>query len=131
MTVRRDLAGRRILVVDDDAAFTDYASSLLRLYGADHVEVARGGVEALEIISRAPLDAVVTDHRMPGPTGVQLLAMVRTAGYTRPFVIVTAFPGDEVLRSVSRLERASVIAKPFEPSALVGAVADSMSVAAH
>lgn len=118
------LSGRRMLVADDDGDFADFVAGLLVRLGAARVEVASCGVEALEALAADPgVDLVLTDHRMPTPNGAQLLAMARTAGCRQPFLIVTAFPDDDLIASVSDLERADVLGKPFTPSELARAAA--------
>jgi CheY-like chemotaxis protein len=122
MVERARLAGYRVLVADDDPDFVDYLEGELRRLGAVSVVVADSGLEALEALALGgPFDLVLTDHRMPAPSGAQLLAMARTAGYRTPFLIVTGYPGDELVESVAVLEGVGVIGKPFDIGDLAGA----------
>jgi CheY-like chemotaxis protein len=128
-SITSDLRGRRLLVVDDDGDFVEYMRSLLAGYGASEIVSASCGVEALdELARRRDLDLVLTDQRMPTPSGVQLVAMARTAGFREPFLIVTAFPDDEINAAVARLERAAVLGKPFVPLDLLHAATDLIEV---
>ncbi len=67
----RHLAGRTVLVVDDEAPVRATTSSLLRELGFV-VSEATSAEEALRMISSSPPDLVVTDHLMPGMTGAEL-----------------------------------------------------------
>lgn len=124
----RELDGFRCLLADDDADFVDLVGELLLRLGAASVTTASSGVEVLEALSGVgDFDLIVTDHRMPAPTGAQLLAMARTAGYDRPFLIVTAYPDDRFIDSVNSLDRASVLSKPFAPSDLARATRELLA----
>ena len=64
----------RILFVDDEERIIN----LLRVMFRSTYEVftASGGAQALEILRKEHIDVIVSDQRMPGMTGVQLLAKV-------------------------------------------------------
>jgi CheY-like chemotaxis protein len=110
------LCGAHVLVVDDDADFVSYVRSVFAHAGCACVDVAYGGLPALEhIADDGPYDLVVTDVRMPGPSGTQLAAMARTAGYEVPFLVVTAFPDGAVYRVAQTLDHTEVLGKPFAP----------------
>jgi CheY-like chemotaxis protein len=108
------LSNARVLLVDDDPDFVAYLVEQFRRNGCTSIETAGSGTEALEKISSSPFDLVVSDVRMPTPSGVQLAAMARTAGYQVPFLVVTAFPDAEVHRVCSQLDDIEVVGKPFD-----------------
>jgi len=68
----------KILVCDDEPAVTEYISCLLEMEGHE-VETSIDGGEALEKIQAKPssYDVLITDHRMPKLTGVELIESVR------------------------------------------------------
>jgi DNA-binding NtrC family response regulator len=81
---------RKILVVDDNELFRDsIADTLIRL-GFD-VTQAPDGPKALEIVSKHPFDLVISDMKMPGMTGIDLLAKIKLHDPDMPFLIITAF----------------------------------------
>src|SRR5689334_7325426 len=101
--VHHPLLGARVLVVDDDEDFVSFLSGQFSAIGCECVDTAGSGLEALErIADQGAYDLVVTDVRMPAPSGVQLVAMARTAEYAVPFLVVTAFPEPDVFRTVGR-----------------------------
>ena len=71
----------------------------------------------------ATIDLVITDVRMPIPSGFDVLAMARSAGVTIPFVLITAFSNEE-LRVAARRMRASVLDKPFLVDDLEARISD-------
>lgn len=120
--IRKVLRGTNLLIVDDDDDFCTYMTKVLYLAGAARVVIAHDGIEALEALARDrcfSFDLVLTDLRMPRPDGVQLAASIRTAGFTEPILIVTAFPEPDVEWAAARLDRVVVIGKPFDPAHLV------------
>lgn len=67
----------RILVVDDEQTFCDYFARYLTAQGF-HVEHVYDGAEALARIEQNGFDVVISDIRMPGLDGLELLAWVKT-----------------------------------------------------
>jgi two-component system response regulator HydG len=80
----------RALIVDD---VVDMAETIARdLEGAGFAtEIAANGTTALARFRAEPVDVVVTDLRMKGGDGMELLAAIRAADSTVPVVIMTAF----------------------------------------
>ncbi len=114
----------RVLVADDDRDFLDAMSALLALLGASEVTTARNGLDALESLAEEPgaYDLVITDVRMPPPSGVQLVAMARTAGCDTPFVVVTGYPDSRVTDTLDQLDGVTLLLKPIEASELLAVV---------
>jgi CheY-like chemotaxis protein len=80
-----------ILAVDDDPLVLTNTAALLEDLGHHVIQAASGG-EALEALKRYPdLDMVVTDHVMPGMTGLQVKEAVQTLRPDLPVLIVTGF----------------------------------------
>jgi DNA-binding NtrC family response regulator len=81
---------RKILVVDDNELFREsIADTLIRL-GFD-ITQAPDGPKALEIVSKNTFDLVISDMKMPGMTGIDLLAKIKQHDPDMPFLIITAF----------------------------------------
>jgi two-component system response regulator HydG len=79
----------KILLVDDETGILDSLRILLKGAGYE-VATARGGAEALENLSRKRPDLVVTDIRMPGVTGLDVLAHTRDMDPEIPVILMTA-----------------------------------------
>lgn len=93
------------------------------------VTVARDGTEMLSGLLKAalrqfpgePFDLLITDQSMPGCSGLEALARLRSIGYALPALLITAFPDQELRARADRL-RALVLAKPFDLTELHDAV---------
>jgi PAS domain S-box-containing protein len=116
------LDGVRALVVDDEADARELARRALEEHGAT-VVTAASGPEAVDILSTAAPDVLVSDLGMPGMDGFELIRVVRAGDGRVPAVAVTAFarPEDR-LRALSAGYQAH-LAKPIEPRDLVMVVA--------
>src|SRR5262245_17117861 len=80
----------RVLVVEDEAYVRDSLAEILRARGFD-VETASGPAAAVTSLERAPVDVVLSDLKMPGGGGLELLRQVRTAWTELPVVILTGY----------------------------------------
>ncbi len=79
----------RVLVVDDEQGIVESLRILLRREGYE-VFTALDGKEALGILRRERLDLVLTDIRMPGTSGLDILSFVRQADPDMPVILMTA-----------------------------------------
>jgi len=79
----------KVLLVDDEMGILDTLRILFRGEGYA-VTTALGGAEALEIIAREKPDLVVTDIRMPGTTGLEVLSRTREVDPEIPVILMTA-----------------------------------------
>jgi DNA-binding NtrC family response regulator len=81
---------RRILLVDDDTALVTSLSEALRDLGVE-VETAGSAEVALTLLARGTPDLVLTDIRMPGLDGIELLELVRERAPSTDVVLMTAY----------------------------------------
>ncbi len=114
---------KRLLVVDDEPNLLRAVAACLKAGGYD-VSTARSGREALVQLAEAVPDLVVSDVRMPGMDGYQLMRQLRGAPRTALVPIVFLTAKDE---TADRIEgfRAGVdayLTKPFEPDELIAVV---------
>ncbi|HEX7118769.1 MAG TPA: sigma-54 dependent transcriptional regulator [Longimicrobiales bacterium] len=79
----------KVLVVDDETSILDTLQILLRGEGFE-VAVAKSGREALDRFQEASPDVVLTDIRMPGVSGLDLLTAVRERDPETPVILMTA-----------------------------------------
>jgi DNA-binding response OmpR family regulator len=115
-----------VLVVDDNPVVRDLAVYALEAAGMD-VREAADGIEALQTLIDADVDAVVLDIMMPGLSGHEVLAALKEAkgGDTsvRPAVLMlTCKTDDEDGTKAFDLGAADFMTKPFDPAQLVHAV---------
>lgn len=81
---------RSVLVVDDDASMRSFLTMVLT-DGGYRVEEAANATGALEQLGRSDFDLVITDLRMPGMSGVDLIKRGRESKPDLQWVIITAF----------------------------------------
>ena len=84
------MAQERILVVDDEESMVQFLTVLLRREGYE-VMTAASGPQALELLAESSMDAVVTDLKMPGMDGIELLDRIKKLDETLPVIIMTAY----------------------------------------
>jgi DNA-binding NtrC family response regulator len=84
------MAGEKILVVDDEKNMCQYLSIMLRKEGYD-VKTVHNGKKALQEIKETSFDVVITDIRMEGMDGIELLATLKETNPALPVIIMTAY----------------------------------------
>jgi DNA-binding response OmpR family regulator len=108
----------RIIVAEDDREMRRLIADTLTAEGYVVDEAPDGPKLLTQIIgAEPPVDLVISDHRMPLSSGLQVLAGLRYAGWRLPFILLSAF-GDDELRSKAAKLDAIFLAKPFELEAL-------------
>ena len=115
---------RKVLMVDDDPAWVELMEDLLRDEGYT-VATAEDGSSALEAISHFEPFVVVTDLRMPGMDGMQLVARVHAQDHRVPVIVLS---GQRSLVSQSLPEAFRVLGKFATLEAILAAVSEA---AAH
>jgi two-component system response regulator AtoC len=107
-------AGRTVLIAEDEANMRRVLSALLARDGFRTLEAADGEA-ALESLAREPVDAILTDLRMPKMNGLELLEVVRRRHPDIPVVMLTAH--GTVGSAVEALKRGAFdyLTKPFDP----------------
>jgi DNA-binding NtrC family response regulator len=88
------MAAEKILVVDDEQSMTQFLGIVLRKEGFQ-VTTTNNGRDALEKVKAEAFDVVITDIKMPGMDGIQLLQGVKKHDPTLPVVIMTAYASQQ------------------------------------
>jgi len=102
----------RILVVDDEEGLREFLSQAL--LGAGHVvETACDGEEALALLAKQGFDLVLTDLKMPGVDGLEVLRRVRADQPETEVVVLTAHGSVETAVEAMRLGAFDFLQKPF------------------
>lgn len=119
-----------ILVVDDHLGMRRSLSIMLQAAGHVAVE-ASDGVAALELIRKKPFDLVITDLRMPGLGGIDLLRTFRDEQRQIPVLVITAFGSIASAVEAMRLGAMDYITKPFQEDDLLQRIKGAILTQQH
>jgi two-component system NtrC family response regulator len=108
----------RILVVDDEAAQRELIGGFLRKQGHE-VLLAGGGAEALARVRETRVDLVLSDFKMAGMSGIELLRGVKAVNPEIPFILVTAYGTVETAVQAMKEGAADYLTKPLDLEELV------------
>jgi CheY-like chemotaxis protein len=115
--------GKRILLVDDEKSVAFFLAENLAELGAGYqVETANSGEEALSKMTAHAFDLVITDLRMPGIDGLELIEQARARSPHTRLILMTAYGNTRVEATAYRLGACRYLAKPFPIQELVTAV---------
>lgn len=111
------MSGQQILIVDDEARMLRVLEIMLQKMGHD-ISCASNGMEALQSLQESPVDLVISDLRMPGMDGIELLNQLRAQGNNVPFIIMTAHGTIQSAVESMKLGACDYILRPFDIEAL-------------
>ena len=117
----------KVLVVDDDPAVGKVLGKLLAQDGVDSVHVP-SAAGALAELARAYFDLVITDLKMPGMDGLELLRTVRGSYPETPVVLITAYGTVPDAVEAMKAGALDFILKPFERDDILRVVRDTVTV---
>lgn len=117
---------RKVLVVDDEEIVR--VSHMRTLAGQScHVEAARGGDQALELMQKEPADVVLLDLRMPGMDGLATLKTIKERWPETEVVIITGYPSVYTAREAVRLGAFDYLVKPVDPGKVLAVANEAMA----
>jgi len=121
----------RILVVDDEMSLRELLSEVLTDDGYD-VTIASTAEKALRLFAEDPFPLVITDIRMPGMNGIDLLKKIKTENKDTQVIIITSHASLDTAVTALREGAYDYLIKPFEDldviSVVVGRALEKMSL---
>lgn len=114
------LVSTKVLLVEDDPNNLKALTIYLNLMGLE-VEQAQDGLEALQKLDGGRFHVVVSDIRMPGLDGVELVKRIRANLEGIPIVLMSGDPTAPI-ETNAQAEVLQVLTKPFLPSALLAII---------
>ncbi len=119
-------ASARILVVDDERAAR---SGLEKLLSGDGyvVATAENGIHALEIATEFSPSVVITDLKMPGMDGLELVRQLRAQDSDLPVIVITAFGDVDTAVTAMRAGAENFLTKPIDFDALAVVIERSLT----
>lgn len=131
-----ELAGIRVLVVDDNEPARHNLAAMVQSFGMD-AEATSGGAEALELVARGeedgrPYSLVLIDWRMPGMDGVTCAKQIKNLrpDTTPTIIMVSAYSRDEADVAASRegVKLNGFLGKPVSPSTLLETIGEQLGL---
>lgn len=107
----------RILIIDDEKIVCDRLSMELERSGFE-VEAYTESGQALQRISAQPFDLVITDIKMRGPNGIEVMNFVKENHPSTRVIVITGFATVETAREALKGGAVDFIPKPFKMSQL-------------
>ena len=107
----------RLVIAEDDAEFRRMLVDKFRGAGFDVVEADSGTTLAEFLVAQGGIDwsdAIISDVRMPGLSGMDMLAYLTARGYTKPVVLITAFGDWSIRREAATFGAVTVFDKPVD-----------------
>ena len=112
----------RVAIAEDNDEMRHLIAATLRGDGYDVVEAGDGTelIACLESLAgaqgpaRTAVELIVSDLRMPGLSGLDVLGAIRDGEWRTPFILITAFGDEETHREAHDLGAAAVLDKPFD-----------------
>jgi CheY-like chemotaxis protein len=113
-----ELAHKTILIVDDEVDLREIVASELEFVGA-HIFQAENVTRAQEILKQNHIDLIVSDIRMPGGTGIDLLNYAKNLNVDGPPIILITGFADITLEDAYNLGAEALVSKPFKLEELI------------
>jgi DNA-binding NtrC family response regulator len=103
----------RLLVLDDERRMVDIIAMVLRREGYDVASCTDARL-ALEMLAQEPFDLLITDLRMPGPDGLEVLRRARAACPELPVILMTAHASVSTAIAAMKEGAVDYVEKPFD-----------------
>jgi len=116
----------KILLIEDDAGIAAALKKDLQTEGYE-VAVAARGDEGNARAQSEPWDVVITDLKMPGLSGLDLVAQLHAAKPKLPIIMMTAFGTTETAIEATKLGAYDYLLKPFDMAEMLDAVAKAVA----
>jgi DNA-binding response OmpR family regulator len=112
---------RTILLVEDDQNIATSLKKELEAEGFD-VVTASSGDQGFQQAANRSFDLVLTDLKLPGASGLELIRKVHADQPALPVILMSAFANPEIEREALELGGSGVIGKPFEMADLLNQI---------
>lgn len=118
----------RILLVEDDLALAASFQKVLQSEGY-HVEHAARGDQGLALAESGLFDLVITDLRLPGLSGLELVSALHSRSPRLPVILMTAYGSSETAIDATKQGACEYLVKPFQVEELLDLVATTIQKA--
>ncbi len=118
--------GQIVHIIDDDPAIVTSVAGFLTTNGFG-VQTYASANDFLEAIGPHPAGCVVTDVRMPGISGIELMSKLKERGLALPFIIITGYPDISLTVEAMKQGAVDLLEKPFNNGSLVKAIRKALT----
>lgn len=116
------LNGKKILIAEDETDLREPLAIEFESFGCK-VFQAKNGREAFDIVQKEKLDAVISDIRMPGGDGIELLKRIKEFSHEFPVVMLITGFSDLTNQEAYNMGAEAILSKPFDLDEIDNAVA--------
>ena len=110
---------KNILLIEDDKLVASSIADLLKRCGL-HVTLARGGEQAVKFAQSQSFDLVISDIRMPGELGTEVVKTINhIQAEPKPFIFITGYADESYIVEAKRMGCNGFFLKPFDVGSLV------------
>ena len=117
----------RILIIEDDKEMRSLLEDILDEEGFETESVSNGS-EGLQELAKEPFDLVITDIRMPGLTGLDILPGIKKLHPDAFIIVITAFGSEQVRRKSLHRGAAPYLEKPIHINRLKTLIQEMVSI---
>ena len=107
-----------ILVVDDESVIREGLTRILE-GDAFAVEAAKNGHAAIELLQQKEFDLIITDLKMPGMSGFEVLNAVKILQPDSPVIMITGYATVETAVEAMKSGTVDYLVKPFSPEQIL------------
>jgi DNA-binding NtrC family response regulator len=111
-----------LLIIDDEPPILALMERILVEKTSYHVTTTHNALQAPDILKAGAFDVVITDIRMPGMGGMDILRLIREQKRSEEVILITAFPSLETALEAYSLRAHDYIVKPFKRERLIVSV---------
>lgn len=107
----------RIILIDDDVRFISVVTEALRSRANLYIDTARSAEQGIGLIANVDYDVIVSDFRMPGLNGLDLLQECKQRRPTTPVILLTGYGSAPLRDDAYRLGAYAILQKPIDVDA--------------
>jgi putative nucleotidyltransferase with HDIG domain len=115
----------KILIIDDEEYILNLSKDILSKNNYT-VKTATSGIDGLKLFEKEPFDLILTDMKMPGIDGLDVIKEIRTKNNEIPVIVITGHGTLDIAIKSLRLGAQGFILKPFTPTELRASIADAL-----
>ncbi len=123
--MERERKRKSVLAIDDEQIVRISCERVLRIAGYD-IDTSADGQSALKMIDEKKYDLILTDLKMPGMDGIEVMSEIKKRLPGTRVIVVTGYSTLDTAVKAIKMGAHNYIEKPFSPETLLAAVRDAL-----